>query len=147
MTDAKKVLVAVFVALWAGIVIFSPKIPHDPAWTSKQAFETLAAARTEFCRAIYVKGECPRVGNTAKYRIVNTVIFLAHEAPPLESVASVLEQQGWVLTDKSNVRRTVFCRGAYSAAYTTSAERVWVEFSSGESVCLHHATAREPASQ
>lgn len=136
MTDAKKVLVAVFVALWVGIVFFSPKIPHDPAWTSKQSFETLAAARKEFCRAIYVKGECPRVGDTAKYRIVNTVIFMAHEAPPLESVASALERQGWVLTDKSDVRRTVFCRGGFSAAYTTSAERVWVEFSSGELVCL-----------
>lgn len=136
MSSVKKVLVAVFIAVWAGLMIFSPKIPHDPAWTSKQAFEALAAARNDFCSKIYVKGECPRVGDTAKYRIIRTVIFMAHEAPPLESVASILQEQGWVLTDKSDVRRTVFCRGGYSAAYTTSAERVWVEFSSGETICL-----------
>ena len=136
MTSTKKVLVAVFVAIWVGVVIFAPDAPHDPAWTSKQASEALTEASNEFCREIYVKGECPRVGETAKNRIIRTVIFSANEAPPLQTVASVLEEKGWVLTDKSDARNTVFCRGDYRAAYTTSAERVWVEFSSGESVCL-----------
>lgn len=134
--SVKAVLVAVFVAVWAGIIVFAPKTPHDPAWTSRQASEALSAARKEFCSEVYVKGECPRQGDTAKNRIIRTVIFSASEAPPLQTVASILEEKGWVLTDKSDVRRTVFCRGGYSAAYTTSAERVWVEFSSGESVCL-----------
>ena len=136
MNHTKKVLVAVLVAVWAGVVIFAPNAPHDPAWTSKQASEALTGARNEFCRQIYVKGECPRVGDTAKNRIIRTVIFSANEAPPLQTVASLLEVKGWVLTDKSDVRNTVFCRGDYKAAYITSAERVWVEFSSGESVCL-----------
>lgn len=136
MTSTKKVLVAVFVALWVGVVIFAPDAPHDPAWTSKQASEALTEASNEFCREIYVKRECPRVGDFAKNRIIRPVIFSANEAPPLQTVASVLEEKGWVLTDKSDVRNTVFCRGDYRAAYITSAERVWVEFSSGESVCL-----------
>ncbi len=134
--NAKIALVALVAAIWLGIMVLAPDIEHDPAWTSGKASEDLTAARNELCATLYASGKCPRVGDTAKYRIIRTVIIAASDAPGLETVATLLTDKGWVLTDTRDANRTVFCRSGYSAAYTIGEERVWVEFSSGEAVCL-----------